>query len=207
MDSPIEQLTFLLFHPGAEMSRRCSPVPSGFLIQVKRRTRNNSEPKLGSRGRRWIVRQGHVGNPYADRRVTPTAASPVGVHAEKLAARKAQNSAVKDFAHVMVTDHDKANEQLATAAAANGLPKAAKPDVDHRVMMEQLDKADDKAFDTLYIRGQVVEHQKAAQLYEWIIDSGQDPRLTRYAMDTLPIVLHHLEMAQGVLAQLAGAAP
>jgi len=74
-------------------------------------------------------------------------------------------------------------------------------------MMEQLDKADDKAFDTLYIRGQVVEHQKAAQLYEWIIDSGQDPRLTRYAMDTLPIVLHHLEMAKGVLAQLAGAAP
>jgi len=71
------------------------------------------------------VRQGHVGNPYADRRVTPTAASPGGVHAEKLAARKAQNSAVKDFAHVMVTDHDKANEQLATAAAANGLPKAA----------------------------------------------------------------------------------
>jgi putative membrane protein len=125
----------------------------------------------------------------------------------KLAAHKAHSPAVKDFATVMVEDHGKANKQLATAASADGLALDSKPDMDHQVILDQLNKADVGSFDVLYIRGQVMEHQKAAQLYEWIIDNGQDPRLTRYAMDTLPIVLHHLEMAKVIQAQLTGSAP
>jgi putative membrane protein len=80
-------------------------------------------------------------------------------------------------------------------------------DKDHKVMLEQLGKVDGRAFDAAYIRGQVVDHQRSAQLYEWIIDSGQDPRLASYAMATLPVVLRHLEMAKALQAQLTGSAP
>ena len=129
------------------------------------------------------------------------------VDAARLAARKARNPAVKDFANMMVTDHAKANDQLSAAVSANALRTSMTPDKDHKVMLDQLEKTSGEAFDVLYIRGQVAEHQKAAQLYEWVIDNGEDPRLTRYAMDTLPVVMRHLELAKGIQSQLTGAAP
>jgi putative membrane protein len=129
------------------------------------------------------------------------------VDAAKLAARKAQSPGVKSFANLMVSDHSKANDKLRAAIGDNHIKTSAAPDMDHKVMLDQLNKASGKGFDELYIRGQVMEHQKTAQLYEWIIDSGQDPRLTAYAMQALPVVLHHLEMAKSLQAQLTGSAP
>ena len=129
------------------------------------------------------------------------------VDAAKLAARKAHSSAVRDFANMMVSDHGKANQQLSAVLSANASKTSTTPDMDHKVMLDQLEKTSGEAFDVLYIRGQVAEHQKTVQLYEWIIDNGQDPRLTRYAMNTLPTVMRHLELARSIQAQLTGSAP
>jgi putative membrane protein len=129
------------------------------------------------------------------------------VQAGKLAARKAQSQAVKDFANQMVSAHSSAGERLTGLLKGGTYPASAQLDTDHRVMMDELGKVNGKAFDERYIRGQIVDHQKSAQLYEWIIDNGQDGRLQTYAMDTLPAVLKHLEMAKGILAQLTGSAP
>lgn len=129
------------------------------------------------------------------------------VDAAKIATRKAHSSAVRDFANMMVSDHTKANQRLSAALSANSLPTITTPDMDHKVILDQLAKTEGEAFDVLYIRGQVAEHQKTVQLYEWIIDNGEDPRLRRYAMDTLPGVLRHLELARSVQSQLTGSAP
>jgi putative membrane protein len=129
------------------------------------------------------------------------------VQAGKLAGRKGQSPAVKDFANRMVKDHSSAGERLNTLLKGGAYSVSTQLDTDHRVMMDQLNKANGKGFDELYIRGQIVDHQKAAQLYEWIIDNGQDTRLQSYAMDVLPVVMMHLEMAKGALAQLTGSAP
>lgn len=129
------------------------------------------------------------------------------VDAARLAAHKTQDNGVKEFANLMISDHSNANEKLRGAMDANGFKVPATVDLDHKTMLEQLNKASGKGFDELYVRGQVVEHQKAAQLYEWIIDNGQDPRLTMYAMQTLPVILHHLEMAKSLQSQLTGSAP
>ena len=45
------------------------------------------------------------------------------------------------------------------------------------------------------------------QLYEWILANGQDTRLQGYAMETLPGVMRHLEMAKAILANLTGSPP
>src|SRR3569833_2222018 len=129
------------------------------------------------------------------------------VEAAKLAAHKAQSADVKNFANLMMSDHSKANDELRAVIGDNGIKTSAARDLDHKVMLDQLSQASGKGFDELYVRGQVMEHQKTAQLYEWIIDSGQDPRLTAYAMRILPAVLHHLEMARSLQAQLTGSAP
>jgi putative membrane protein len=129
------------------------------------------------------------------------------VNAGKLAARKAQSQDVKDFANRMVSEHSAAGDRLAALIRSSRVGRPADLDKDHKVMLEQLGKVDGRAFDAAYIRGQVVDHQRSAQLYEWIIDSGQDPRLASYAMATLPVVLRHLEMAKALQAQLTGSAP
>jgi putative membrane protein len=129
------------------------------------------------------------------------------VDAGKLAARKAQNAAVKEFANHMVSDHTAANERLSALNKNNKVRAPGDLDKDHKVMLDQLGKTDGKAFDAAYIRGQVVDHQKAVQLYEWIIDNGQDPRVASYAMEALPTVMRHLEMAKSLQAQLTGSAP
>jgi putative membrane protein len=129
------------------------------------------------------------------------------VNAGKLAARKAQSQQVKEFANRMVSDHGAAGDRLAGLIKGSRLGRPADLDKDHKVMLEQLGKVDGRAFEAAYIRGQVVDHQRSAQLYEWIIDNGQDPKLVSYAMETLPVVLRHLEMAKALQAQLTGSAP
>jgi len=122
----------------------------------------------------------------------------------KLAAQKASNNSVKEFARQMVNDHDKANDKLTPLAKANGVPLRKDFDMDHQVMRTELTKASGNEFDVAYIRGQVQEHQKTAQLLEWEIGSGQDPRVRNYAMATLPTVLSHLRHAQRIQSELTG---
>jgi putative membrane protein len=129
------------------------------------------------------------------------------VNAGKLAARKAQSQDVKDFANRMVSDHSAAGDRLGALTKGGKAGRPADLDKDHKVMLEQLGKVDTRAFDAAYIRGQIVDHQRSAQLYEWIIDNGQDPKLASYAMETLPVVLRHLEMAKALQAKLTGSAP
>jgi putative membrane protein len=124
----------------------------------------------------------------------------------KLAAQRGSNADVKAFAQRMVSDHDTANSKLAGVAKASGTPLRTDWDTDHSVVRSQLDKMRGSAFDVAYMRAQIEEHQKTAQLLEWEIGSGEDPRIRQYAMSVLPTVLDHLEMAQGLLAQLTSTA-
>lgn len=128
------------------------------------------------------------------------------VHFGKLAAQKAQNPRVKDFARRMTDDHGKGNDKLGLLARGAEVPLPKDFDLDHRVMRDELDKLTGTAFETAYIRGQVRGHQKTAQLLEWEIGSGQDARVRTYAMQTLPLVMEHLSEAQALQAELTGSA-
>jgi len=124
----------------------------------------------------------------------------------KLAGDKAQNPAVKDFARMMIDDHGAANKKLMDVADKSKIPLPDTLDKDHEKLRQELIKLDGAKFDLAYIRGQVVEHQKTAQLLEWEIGSGEDAELQRFAVETLPTVFHHLEVARDLVAELTGPA-
>jgi hypothetical protein len=44
------------------------------------------------------------------------------------------------------------------------------------------------------------------QLLLWVITSGENADLQRFATGALPDVLHHLKLAQALVSHLAGAA-
>jgi putative membrane protein len=126
-----------------------------------------------------------------------------GVEFGQLAEQKGRAQAVKDFGQQMATDHGKANQQLAQLAQAANIPQPPGLDEEHNAMRRQLQNLSGGDFDLAYIRGQVADHQKTAQLFEWQIGSGQDPQLKAFASEILPIIYRHLQMAQGIEQQLS----
>ena len=124
----------------------------------------------------------------------------------RLAGQKCENSEARQFGQRMVNDHSKANNRLKQLAAAANIPLPDEPGADDQAIGKQLDKMQGDAFDRDYVRSQVSAHQQAVQLFEYEIGSGQDSRLKNFASQALPLLMHHLEMAQKIDAELAGAA-
>jgi putative membrane protein len=124
----------------------------------------------------------------------------------QLAEQKGGFPAIRDFGHQMAADHSKANQQLMQLTKAANLPQPGEPDEENKAMRSQLDRSNGADFDLAYIRGQVADHQKTAQLLEWEIGSGQDPQLKAFASEILPVVLRHLQMAENIESQLTATA-
>jgi putative membrane protein len=123
----------------------------------------------------------------------------------RLAERKGESAAVKEFARRMVQDHTKANEELMSLARQADTPPAGSLDAEHQGVRANLEKLGGRQFNLAYVDGQVQDHQKSAQLLEWEIGSGQDPALKKFASAALPTVLQHLRLAQDLKTQLTGA--
>jgi putative membrane protein len=121
----------------------------------------------------------------------------------ELAAGKAAEAAVGDFARRMVDDHTAANERLAPIAEESGVPLPDALNPEHQAMREMLEGLEGAAFDLAYMRGQVVDHQKTVQLLVWEIGQGQNAEMQRFASATLPTVLEHLETARALVDELA----
>jgi putative membrane protein len=134
----------------------------------------------------------------------------IGGHAEvifgKLAAERAHATAVKQFAERMVQDHTHAGDTLMSLAKAAAVPLPEGLDRDHRAVQGELNTLNGAAFDDAYIRGQITDHQQTVQLLEFEVGSGQDPALKQFAIQTLPLVMRHLQMAQAIAAETEGMA-
>jgi len=124
----------------------------------------------------------------------------------KVTLQKSKAKSVKDFADMMTKDHSAANAKLGQLADAAKIPLPKDVTPDQLEVKKRLDGLEGTAYDLAYIKAQIVDHQKTAQLLAWEIGSGEDAQLQRFAADTLPKVLHHLKLAQAVHAELTGAA-
>jgi putative membrane protein len=128
------------------------------------------------------------------------------VNLGKLAQQKSRNDAVAAFAKQMIEDHGKTNDKLAQLAKQAGVPLPGELAPDQQDAKQMLSALDQAHFDSEYMRVQVEDHQKTVQLLLWIIASGQNADLQHFASETLPAVLHHLQLAQGIVGRLTGAA-
>jgi len=120
----------------------------------------------------------------------------------KLAGSRASAPGVKSFAQRMVKDHDDANSRLASAARASKVDLPKDLDAEHVAARGELDRLNGKDFDLKYIDSQIKDHQKAAQLLIYEIGQGQSSDTRRFAVQTLPTVMEHLEMAKSLHTQL-----
>jgi putative membrane protein len=120
----------------------------------------------------------------------------------KIAQKKASTDSVRQFAQHMVDAHSKNSQQLMSAGRGLNpdLPKDLDPE--HLRIRDELNKKSGKDFDIAYIGSQLQDHQRTANLLQWHISSGQNEALKKYSIETLPVVMEHLEMAKEQYAVL-----
>src|SRR6267378_1323183 len=90
----------------------------------------------------------------------------------RLAEQKARSEPVRQFARLMIRDHSQANDALGKLAGEDGVPAPDQFYAEHRPVRDALSSLSGAEFDIEYLRMQVQNHQRMAQLLEYEIGSG-----------------------------------
>jgi putative membrane protein len=122
----------------------------------------------------------------------------VQVESSKIALQNSQNSYVKTFAALLISDHAKADADLKSLAAAKNisLDSAAKnKDSDEKV--RQLSAVKGEELESLYIQMMIKDHEQAVSLFEEG-EGAADPQVKAYAKQYLPMLKSHLKIVSSL---------
>jgi putative membrane protein len=121
------------------------------------------------------------------------------INLARLATERATNPQVKEFAEMMVKDHQAAADELKQAASAANVQvnPPAELDNDHKDLQEDLSKLSGRDFDRKYIDAMVDEHQEAVNELEKKTDSD-NIEIRQWTSKTLPTVRQHLDRAKQI---------
>jgi putative membrane protein len=116
----------------------------------------------------------------------------------QLAADKASNPQVKEFAQRMVKDHSQANDQLKQIAMQKGVTLPSSPSAKYEMTKKKLSKMSGDAFDQAYMQDMLKDHKADIATFEKESTSGKDPDVKQFASQTLPTLKDHLKQAESV---------
>jgi putative membrane protein len=122
------------------------------------------------------------------------------VDAGNLAAEKATDPKIKDFAAMMVKDHTAANDKFKALADSKGIKLPTSASAGQMASEAKLKVLSGNTFDDSYIKGQVKAHQQTVSLLQKEIASGQDTDAKSFAQSMLPTVRAHLKKANTLAA-------
>jgi putative membrane protein len=121
------------------------------------------------------------------------------VETGKLAAAQGKRDDVRSFGKQMMEDHGKANEELKSIALKKGVTLPDKTDEKHIRAAGKLAGLNGDAFDKEYIdEAAVSDHKDAEKHFRDGAKDLKDPDLKAFAQKTLPVIQHHLKMAQAM---------
>jgi putative membrane protein len=124
------------------------------------------------------------------------------VQAGNMMLQKGTNADVKAFAQRMVTDHGKANAELAQLATAKGLALPAELAGEHQATYDHLASLSGAELDKMYMQHMVEDHQKDTGEFEKASTSATDGDVKAWAAKTLPTLQEHLAMAKDVAGKV-----
>jgi putative membrane protein len=116
----------------------------------------------------------------------------------KLAAQKASNNDVKQFAQKMVDDHTKANDQLKQIAAQDKIQIPDSLDSKHQSRIDKLSKLSGEQFDKAYVKDQLKDHETDVKDFNAEAQNGSDPNIKAFASSTLPVLQQHLDLVKNL---------
>jgi putative membrane protein len=165
-------------------------------------TNSSTDPSAAPTSRQKSATQSHWGEGAADGRsldpatfVTEAAQGGLTeVAVSKAAEASSQDPKVKRFAAQMVSDHTKANDELASLAKSKGLRVPTSLDAKHQAVVQKLSNQKGAEFDAAYGRQMKEDHAKTVALFQAATQTS-DPDLAAFAKKTLPTLEEHKHMA------------
>ena len=120
------------------------------------------------------------------------------VEAGRIAERRGQSDAVKDFARQMVRAHTATTASLKSTLARNNIDITPPAHLDDRRqgMIDNLRGATDADFDHRYLVQQEAAHREAQILMHGYAKDGDNKAVRSFAAETLPKVDEHLAMVR-----------
>ncbi|CAI8795619.1 putative membrane protein [Pseudomonas sp. IT-P100] len=127
------------------------------------------------------------------------------IETSRLALEKSASADVKEFANMMITDHSKANDELATIAKKHDIEV---PDTTTLVKQakEKILDMRDESFDAAYANNQVKAHEDTIELFKKEANTVTDDKvkgateLKAFAQKMLPGLEKHLDGAKKLQA-------
>lgn len=116
----------------------------------------------------------------------------------RLAQERATNPQVKEFAKMMVSDHQKAGEDLKQIASKHNITPDPGKHNDHNDLREKLSKLSGAEFDREYMDAMVDDHEKAVKDVEGKAENSDNPEVRQWASKALPTLRQHLERAKQI---------
>jgi putative membrane protein len=128
------------------------------------------------------------------------------VEVSRLAASRATFPAVRTYAQMLASHHEKANQELAALMRAKGLESPAGLAADKATKLYRLSALRPSAeFDRGYVRVVGVEdHTASVALFEQAQRDVRDRDLRAWIDRTLPVLRTHLDSARALSSTLAG---
>jgi putative membrane protein len=127
-----------------------------------------------------------------------SAAGQTEILASRMAASHTQSPDVQSFAQTMISDHTKANDDLLALAKTDGYSVSSTPTEAQESALSQLEPLKGADFDKAYAAMMVKDHQGAVSLFQSEASSGSNSDIRSFAAQTLPVVQHHLTMANAL---------
>ena len=127
------------------------------------------------------------------------------IETSRLVLEKSSSADIKAFANMMITDHSKANDELAALARKNDIEV---PDTTTLVKQakEKILEVRDESFDTAYANNQVKAHEETIELFKKEANTVTDDKvkgateLKAFAQKMLPALEKHLAEAKKLQA-------
>jgi putative membrane protein len=120
----------------------------------------------------------------------------------QMAADKGQSEAVKNFGQHMVTEHGKANQELQTLAASEGVTLPIEMSNEGKALQKKLSGLSGAEFDKAYMKEMIKDHKKDVSAFKKQAEQGKDEDVKNWAAQKLPTLQEHLELAQTTQSQI-----
>ena len=114
----------------------------------------------------------------------------------KLAEKKGSSKSIKKLGTQMVTDHSKANEELKTLAADKHIVLPENMSDKCQKEVTDLNEKKGKDFDKAYADLMVSDHKDDIDEFNKEAEKGNDAQVSAWAKNKVPVLEHHLMMAE-----------
>jgi len=114
----------------------------------------------------------------------------------QLALTKASSAQVKEFAQTMIDDHSKANEELKTLAQQKNISIPGALSEENQKKYDDIAEESGADFDKAYCEFMVKDHKEDVKKFKDAADDAKDAEVKSWAAGKVPVLEHHLSMAE-----------